>query len=307
VEQLPESPLANHLHGMVLHRIGRVDDAIQYAWTAATKDDEAIGLWVNLATYLVDAKRTSEALEVGNYLSTKWPDDESAILCAARCLCLNECFNEADLLLQKLLGQSFDDADALLLAIEVSARRSDLDEAASRFRKFVEVYVFSAQWLAENAKSPIFGPVLLHGMLKGIYGSRGTEFNYSQAIKWFLSPHAPKDFFLPPSLPGNMLQGAAETFLKGVSRDEIVCFIDDTFWDTGKNGLALTKNSLRWKAMLGDACVVKYSAITSISMDLDDSTITFGAGDQPMELACHNVAFAEGMYRFLTAAAFAFR
>lgn len=307
VEQLPESPLANHLHGVVLHQMGLADEAIQYAWTAATKDEEAIGLWTNLAAYLVDAKRASEALEVGNYLSMKWPGDESATICAARCLSLNERFDEADSLLQELLSQTPDDADVLLFAVEVSVRKSDLREAATRFRKFAEKFLFSTRWLAENSTSQIFGPVISHEMLKGVYGSRGSAFDYSQAIKWFLSPHAPKDFFLPPSLPSNMLQGAAETFLKGVSPGEIVCFIDDTFWDTGKNGLALTKSSLRWKAMLGEVCTVKYSAINTIGMELDDATITFGTNNQSMELDCHSEAFAEGMYRFLTAAAFAFR
>lgn len=307
VEQLPESPLANHLHGIVLHQMGFEDEAISHAWKAASKDEEAIGLWTNLGNYLIGAQRKGEALEVGDYLRMKWPDEESAAICASRCLSLNERLDDADSILQKLMRQSHLDADDLLFSVEVSARKAEPHEAALRFRKFAEQFLFSADWLIENSKSQIFGPVLEHDLLKGVYGSLGDAFQYSQAIKWFLSPHAPKDFFLPPNIPKNMLQGAAETFLKGISQSEIVCFIDDTFWDTGKNGLALTKTSVRWKAMLGDVCVVKYSAINTIGMELDDNSITFGKTDQSLVLDCHSGAFAEGMFRFLTAAAFAFR
>lgn len=97
-----------------------------------------------------------------------------------------------------------------------------------------------------------------------------------------------------------MLEGATETFLKGVSEKEIVCFIDDTFWDTGKNGLALTKTSLRWKAIFDEVLVVNYSSINENGMKLNDDTdtITFGAGDNLTELVCDSAAFAEGMYKY---------
>jgi tetratricopeptide (TPR) repeat protein len=307
VARLPESPLANHLHGMVLHQIGRTDEAILYAWTAATKNLEAIGLWTNLVTYLIEAKRVDDAREVGDYLRSKWPDDEDAIVSAARCLCLNEQFDEADDLLKSLPPDSSDEAGVLLLSVEVAQGKADTRQAAIRFRKLAETFLVSTDWLSQNSESPVFGPVLSHDLLKSIYGSKGEAFDHKRAIEWFLSPHKPKDFFIAPRLPDKMLQGAAETFLKGVPRDEIVCFIDDTFWDTGKNGMALTKNAIRWKAMLEGVWVVKYSAINTLGMELEESRIVFGTDKQQRELTCHSEEFAMGMYRYLSAAAHAFR
>lgn len=307
VARLSESPLANHLHGMVLHQLGRTDEAILYAWNAATKNLEAIGLWTNLASYLVEAKRNDEASEVGGYLRAKWPDEEEAAVSAARCLCLNEQFDEADELLQSLAPGSSDEAGVLLLSVEVATGKADTNQAAIRFRKLAETCLVSVDWLSHNSESPVFGAVLSHDLLKPIYGSKGEAFDHKQAIGWFLSPHKPKDFFIAPRLPDKMLQGAAETFLKGVPRDEIVCFIDNTFWDTGKNGIALTKNAIRWKAMLGGGLMVKYAAITSLGMELDGARIVFGMDKQQRELTCHSEEFAMGMYRYLSAAAYAFR
>ena len=83
-------------------------------------------------------------------------------------------------------------------------------------------------------------------------------------IKSLLSGYSHERLYLHPHIPPEKLQNACKKTARGVRADDILLLYDDTFLQSGKDGIVLTSTGVYWKDMWSSPMQESYSTMPHV-------------------------------------------